>query len=139
MQTGDSPHDLRKITDMTRKISILLLLIHFYFYLYSVFKQWQLTQPIVEKILLNFGKTALLKDFNVSKGAALGLLIISLMGTKGKKNEKLSGKTVAVHLFTGLALYWGSYWIFYLNIPPNYLVSTVPYGTLSSCRVPRAT
>ena len=117
MQTGESPHDLRKITDMTRKISIMLLAVHCYFYLYTAFYQWHLTHPIVEKILLIMADTALFRSFNLSKGAALGLLVISLLGTKGRKNEKLSGKPVVINLLMGLMLYWGSVWTLDFQIP----------------------
>lgn len=116
MQTGESPHDLRKITDMTRKISIMLLAIHCYFYLYTAFRQWHLTHPTIEKVLLIFSDTAFFRQFSMSKTAALGFLIISLLGTKGRKDEKLSGKPVAIYLALGLALYWGSVWALHVQM-----------------------
>jgi hypothetical protein len=40
MHTGENEQALRKILDMTRLISITILLIHFYYYCYSVFEIW---------------------------------------------------------------------------------------------------
>ncbi len=37
MQTGESAEGLRKILDMTRMISIVLLVIHAYYYCYAAF------------------------------------------------------------------------------------------------------
>lgn len=40
--TGENDLSLRKITDMTRLISLLILGLHFYFFCYNAFDQWQL-------------------------------------------------------------------------------------------------
>ena len=42
MHTGENEQGLRKILDLTRLISIAILLIHFYYYCYTAFKQWEL-------------------------------------------------------------------------------------------------
>ncbi len=39
MQTGENEQALRKILDMTRLISIAILVLHFYYYCYTAFEQ----------------------------------------------------------------------------------------------------
>ncbi|HEY8657851.1 MAG TPA: YWFCY domain-containing protein [Chitinophagaceae bacterium] len=70
--TGENEQGLRKIIDMTIMISIVILLMHFYFYCYKAFEEWQWTSSITDRLLSNF-KTGLFKNFYFSKVIALGL------------------------------------------------------------------
>lgn len=115
MQTGENDQALRKILDMTRLISIVLLGIHFYYYGYTAFKYWELTSEFSDRILENIYKTGLLSNFHKSKFFALGFLLISLLGSKGRKDEKLQLKTALYYIMAGLALYFLSY-LFLLTI-----------------------
>jgi len=90
MNTGENAEALRKIIDLTRKCSIILLCLHYYVFFYAAFEQWHLTYTIVKQILLNLGRTGLFSHFDITKGAALGMLLISLAGARGKKEEKLA-------------------------------------------------
>ena len=71
MQTGENEHGLRKIIDLTRMISIGILLLHFYFTCYQVFKQWGLRSEITNRILQNIFRTGLFSNFNKPKLIAL--------------------------------------------------------------------
>ncbi|MGJ1382832.1 conjugal transfer protein MobC [Sphingobacterium siyangense] len=106
MQTGENEQALRKILDMTRLISIVILAIHFYYFCYSAFQHWGLTSAFSDRLLGNVYKTGLLSGFNRSKAIALGFLFIALMGSKGKKDEKLSYKTALAYLICGLLTYF---------------------------------
>jgi len=108
MQTGESEVALRKILDMTRLISLGVLLLHFYYYLYSAFAEWQLSSNLTDRLLDNIQHTGLFSNFYKSKLISLGFLFISLMGTKGKKDEKLNYQTALAYLFTGLLIYFCS-------------------------------
>jgi len=109
MNTGENAEALRKITDLTRKCSIILLCLHFYIYCYTAFESWHLTQPFVQRILLNLAKTGLFNHFYISKAAALVLLLISLVGYRGKKDEKLMLATALKYFISGLLVYIFSY------------------------------
>lgn len=109
MQTGENEQALRKILDMTRLISIIILIIHFYFYCYSAFREWELISSFSDKILGNIYRTGLFSDFHKSKFFALGFLLISLLGAKGRKNEKLNYRTAFAYYSTGLVTYFISY------------------------------
>ncbi len=105
MNTGENEQGLRKIIDMTRMISIAVLLLHFYYYCYNAFAEWQLTATITDRLLQNIFATGLFSSFTKSKLIALGFLLISLMGAKGKKNEKLNYKTGFTYIVAGLLIY----------------------------------
>ncbi|MFQ6601877.1 conjugal transfer protein MobC [Flavobacterium sp. C3NV] len=111
MQTGENEQALRKILDMTRLISITLLGIHFYFYGYTIFKQWHLVTQFTDRILQNIYNTGLFDNFHRSKLFALCFLLISLLGAKGKKNENLQFKTAFHFLLSGLLSYFCSYFL----------------------------
>lgn len=116
MQTGENDQALRKILDMTRLISILLLAVHFYYYGYGTFKNWQLASTVSDKILHNIYSTGLFYNFHRSKLFALGFLIISLLGAKGRKDEKLQIRTAVYYIITGLLLYFISYLFFLTSL-----------------------
>ncbi|MCL6219000.1 conjugal transfer protein MobC [Zunongwangia pacifica] len=117
MHTGENEQALRKILDMTRLISITILIIHFYFYCYSAFEIWGWQSTFSDRILSNIYKTGLLSNFHKSKLIALGFLGISLLGAKGKKDEKLNDRTAFAYLMTGLLIYFISYLCMKLNTP----------------------
>ncbi|PIF71279.1 conjugal transfer protein MobC [Flavobacterium sp. 2] len=112
MQTGENEQALRKILDMTRLMSIALLLIHFYYYCFDSFRQWNLAPDFACKILENIYRTGLLDSFHKSKLFALGLLVISLMGARGRKDEKLHFRTAFYYISLGLMFYFGCYLAF---------------------------
>lgn len=109
VQTGENEQALRKILDMTRLISIVILMIHFYYYCYAAFLEWGLTSTFSDRILGNIYRIGLFSYFSKSKFIALGFLMISLLGTRGRKDEKLSYRTAFAYLITGLLLYFSSY------------------------------
>lgn len=104
--TGENEMGLRKILDITRFASIFILLLHFYYYCYGAFDKWELTSSITDRLLVNISRTGLFDQVIFSRLIALGLLVISLMGAKGKKNEKLQPKTIWLHLLIGLLIYF---------------------------------
>jgi len=117
VQTGENEQALRKILDMTRLISIVILVIHFYYYCYAAFHQWELISTFSDRILGNIYRTGLFSNFVKSKLIALGFLSISLLGAKGRKDEKLSYKTAFAYLITGLLLYFTGYLSLVLKLP----------------------
>ncbi len=129
MQTGENEQGLRKILDMTRMIGMALLLIHFYYYCYAAFKSWELRE-ITDRLLQNIYNTGLFSSFNKSKLIALVVLIISLFGARGRKNEKMSFKTAFTYIITGLLLYFVSYAVMMLrfdisSVAITYMIVTV--------------
>lgn len=106
MQTGENEQALRKILDMTRLMSITMLMLHFYYYCYGAFRSWEMTGAFGDKILDSVYKTGLFNSFHLSKLLALGLLAVSLLGAKGRKDEKLLFKTAFCYVISGLLVYF---------------------------------
>jgi len=131
MHTGENEQGLRKILDLTRMISIAILLLHFYYYCYSAFQQWEIRSEITDTLLQNIYSTGLFSNFQKSKIVALIVLIISLFGTRGRKNEKLAFETATLHISIGLALYFASFLIFNSLVDKQQLAVTYMAVTVS--------
>ena len=123
MQTGENEQALRKIIDMTRLMSMAILVLHFYYYCYASFDQWHLTSALSDTLLENIRSTGLFKNFHQTKFFSLGLLIISLIGAKGKMDEKLNFKIAFAYIITGLVVYFLSY----LFLLTKFLISTISF------------
>jgi hypothetical protein len=115
-QTGENEQALRKILDMTRMISFVLLGLHFYYYCYGAFKQWELVSAFSDRMLLNVAATGLFSSFSKSKLFALVFLCLSLLGSKGRKSEKLSYKNALVYMAIGLTVYFLSYYLLVVRL-----------------------
>lgn len=111
MQGEDDLRGLAKIMAFMRAVSILLVLMHFYWYCYGFFAQRGWTLELVGKILTNFNRTAGLFEHTLyTKIFAVILLALSCLGTKGVKNEKITWTKINIILVIGFVL-------FFLNTP----------------------
>lgn len=106
LRTGENEQGLKKIIDLTRMIAMVILLIHCYYNCYATFKEWGWTSNLSDQLLKNISRTGLLSGFTKSKLIALGLLLISLLGVKGRKDEKSNYKSGLAYLLTGLLIYF---------------------------------
>lgn len=113
--TGENEIGLKKILDFTRLAAIVMILLHSYYHCYGAFVAWKLTAEIGDRFLTNIARTGIFNAYGYSKGIALLLLCVSLIGTRGKKSEKISKQAIAIYLVTGLLLYWLSYFILSLS------------------------
>lgn len=130
MNTGENEQGLRKIIDLTRMISIVLLLLHFYFYCYTTFSEWNLTAKIPDIILKNISHTGLFSNFHKTKFISLGVLLLSLVGAKGKKSEKLNYRIAFAYLSTGLIVYFMSVFCLYVPLANN--TATILYISITA-------
>lgn len=111
MQGEDDLRGLAKIMAFMRAVSILLVLMHFYWYCYGFFAERGWTLQVINSILSNFDRAAKLFSHSIyTKLFALVLLALSCLGTKGVKNEKITWLKIYVALATGFVL-------FFLNTP----------------------
>jgi hypothetical protein len=113
--TGENEQGLRKILDFTRLSAMVILFLHFYFYCYQAFKEWGWTASISDNLLRNIERSGLFDQFNRSKLIALALLVISLIGARGKKKENIRWQTIVAYIVLGLIFYFGSYWLLKIN------------------------
>jgi hypothetical protein len=111
MQTGENEQALRKIIDFTRLLSIAILIIHFYLSCYPAFQELKLTHKVADHIMLPISKMVIFKTALSAKLCALGLLAVSLVGSKGKRDEKIRAKTVVTYCLIGLLIYFFSIYL----------------------------
>lgn len=128
--TGENDQGLRRILDMTRLISLLVLGLHFYYYCYSAFANWKLISVFSDRILDNISRTGLFSFFNKTKLIALGFLFISLIGARGKKEEKLRARTALIYVGAGLVPYFLSKWVLLSPFSPDIVSSMYMAATL---------
>lgn len=106
--TGENEMGLRKVLDFTRLGSIVILFLHFYYQFYQLFDAWGYTAPIGDRLIQNLERTGLFGSFYVTKGFAISLLIVSLVGAKGKKSESLKWKPILILLSIAILIYFFS-------------------------------
>lgn len=107
MQGEDDLRALAKIMAFMRTVSILLILMHFYWFCYGFFAERGWTLELLGKILINFNRTAELFAHTLyTKIFALLLLALSCLGTKGVKNEKITWSKIYTALAIGFALFF---------------------------------
>jgi hypothetical protein len=107
MQGEDDLRGLAKIMAFMRAVSILLVLMHLYWFCYGFFLDRGWTLEVINKILGNFDRTAgLFSNIIYTKLFALVLLALSCLGTKGVKNEKVTWVKIYVALGSGFVLFF---------------------------------
>lgn len=118
MQQEDDLRALAKIMEFGRAVSIFLLVVHIYVFCYPSIVEWHIRLEVIDKILTNFNNTTGI--FNCilwSKLAAVLLLAISCLGTKGVKGEKITWSTIYAALAGGVILFFLNWWILDLSLP----------------------
>ncbi|MCK0125250.1 YWFCY domain-containing protein [Gelidibacter sp. F2691] len=107
MQGEDDLRGLAKIMAFMRAVSILLILMHLYWFCYGFFVERDWTLEIINKILSNFNRTAGLFSHTLfTKVFAVVLLALSCLGTKGVKNEKITWSRIYMALGIGFVLFF---------------------------------
>ena len=107
MQGEDDLRGLAKIMAFMRAVSILLVLMHLYWFCYGFFMERGWTLEIINKILGNFNRTAGLFSHTLyTKVFAIVLLALSCLGTKGVKNEKITWSKIYIALGIGFVLFF---------------------------------
>ncbi len=111
MQGEDDLRGLAKIMAFMRAVSIIIVLMHLYWFCHGFFIERGWTLEVINKILSNFDRTVGLFSHTLyTKAFALVLLALSCLGTKGVKNEKITWSKIYVALGIGFVL-------FFLNTP----------------------
>ena len=118
MQQEDDLRALAKIMDFLRAVSIILVVIHVYWYGYGAIRTWGLGIGVVDRILINFQRTAgLFSSMLYTKLFAVVLLGLSCLGTKGVKGEKITWRKIYAALGMGGVLFFLNGWLLRLPLP----------------------
>ncbi|MBM7420204.1 MULTISPECIES: conjugal transfer protein MobC [Chryseobacterium] len=128
MQGEDDLRGLAKIMALMRAVSILLVLMHLYWFCYGFFAESGWNLELLNMILQNFNRTAgLFSSPLYTKLFAVLLLSLSCLGTKGVKNEKITWQKIFVALGLGILLFFFSTPLVKLSsefVTPLYMLST---------------
>ena len=118
MQQEDDLRALAKIMDFLRAVSIILVVIHVYWYGYRAIRTWGLDIGVVDRILINFQRTAgLFSSMLYTKLFVVVLLGLSCLGTKGVKGEKITWEKIYAALGAGGVLFFLNGWLLHLPLP----------------------
>ena len=103
-----------------RGISVIFLLINYYWFCYEAFHTWGFTLGIVDKILMNFQRTTgLFSSILWTKLFCVVFLALSCLGTKGVKEEKITWPKIWTVLFFGFVFFFLNWWLLVLPIGKN--------------------
>ena len=117
-QQEDDLRALAKIMDFLRAVSIILVVMHIYWYCYEAIQLWGINIGVVDRMLMNFQRTAGLFDSIIyTKIFALVLLALSCLGTTGIKEEKITWKKIWTVFAVGFILFFLNWWILALPLP----------------------
>ena len=117
-QQEDDLRALAKIMDFLRAVSIILVVMHIYWYCYEAIQLWGINIGVVDRMLMNFQRTAgLFGSIIYTKIFALILLALSCLGTTGVKEEKITWKKIWTVLSVGFVLFFLNWWILALPLP----------------------
>ena len=118
MQQEDDLRGLAKVMEFMRAISILFVVMNIYWFCYFAIHEWGINIGVVDKILLNFNRTAgLFGNILYTKLFAVVFLALSCLGTKGVKEEKITWSKIYVFLTVGFILFFMNWWILDLPLP----------------------
>ena len=117
MAQEDDLRALGKVMDFMRGISVIFLLINYYWFCYEAFHTWGFTLGIVDKILMNFQRTTgLFSSILWTKLFCVVFLALSCLGTKGVKEEKITWPKIWTVLFSGFVFFFLNWWLLVLPI-----------------------
>lgn len=118
MQQEDDLRGLAKVMDFMRALSILFVVINIYWFCYQQMVNWGINIGVVDKILVNFNRTAgLFHNILWTKLFTVVFLALSCLGTKGVKEEKITWNRIIVFLSAGFVLFFFNWWLLDLPLP----------------------
>ena len=126
MSQEDDLRGLARVMDFMRALSILFIIINIYWYCYPAIKEWGIDIRVINKILLNFQRTAGLFTYSFyTKLFCIVFLALSCLGTKGVKEEKIKWMHIWIVLSIGFILFFFNWWL--LDLPLSFIVCTAFY------------
>lgn len=111
MGQGDNIQGLERIVSLIRAGAVIMLMMHLYYFCYSLFKSIGMTHNIVDTVFVNMYKTGIFDSMYKTKIYAILCIAISSIGTRGVKSQKVKLQTTIVIIIIGLIIFLGNNWI----------------------------
>ena len=125
-QQEDDLRALAKIMDFLRAVSIILVVMNVYWFCYEAIRLWGVNIGVVDKILMNFHRTAgLFGCIIYTKLFTVLLLGLSCLGTSGVKEEKITWTKIRTFMGVGFVFFFLNWWI--LSLPLGIEANTSIY------------
>ncbi len=113
--------ELEKMHEGFRFFSYLLLFLTMYISQLDFFIQKGVYIPEFSPMLEKIMRLDFLAGPVISKLSCLGFLVVTCIGTRGKKDRELKVSSLVAYILNGMLLYWGSL-LFSHNLPIVYLL-----------------
>ena len=107
MQQEDDLRGLEKVMQLMRGISVLFLLLHFYWFCYGWFDMHGCTLGVLDRLLRNVQRTTgLFTYLYLTKLFAAGFLALSCWGTRSVRSERITHRQILLAAAAGLLLFF---------------------------------
>ena len=107
MQQEDDLRGLEKVMQLMRGISVLFLLLHFYWFCYGWFDMHGCTLGVLDRLLRNVQRTTGLFTYSyLTKLFAAGFLALSCRGTRSVRSERITRRQILLAAAAGLLLFF---------------------------------
>ena len=107
MQQEDDLRGLEKVMQFMRGISVLFLLLHFYWFCYGWFDMHGCTLGVLDRLLRNVQRTTgLFTYLYLTKLFAAGFLALSCWGTRSVRSERITHRQILLAAAAGLLLFF---------------------------------
>ena len=107
MQQEDDLRGLEKVMQLMRGISVLFLLLHFYWFCYGWFDMHGCTLGVLDRLLRNVQRTTGLFTYSyLTKHFAAGFLALSCRGTRSVRSERITRRQILLAAAAGLLLFF---------------------------------
>ncbi len=112
MSTGENEQALRKILDLTRMLSITVLVFHFYHFGHPILYNQGYTQVFIDQVFVTMGQSGLFNSIWSTLVISFILLLISLWGVAGRKEKSIRVIPCLIMFVCGSMLMLGTHLVF---------------------------
>lgn len=120
-------NEFRELRGVSAACCAGLLILHYYYFCHLGFAAWSLVHPIADRFAAGIASTGLFRHPAISLALALSALAGTTLGTK--TSPQLKPRKLISTLLIGLTLYFGSFFLLYLDADPQTL--TIAYMSLT--------
>ena len=130
MSSTENLQALRKIADMCRTMSFLVLFGHVYQVGYPYFASFGIRSGPSDRLLRAFEETGIFGEFHAAKCLSLVLLILSVLGNRGRKGPEFTYLSAVLRTATGTGVFFGANLVLVMALPPFRALACYTTGCL---------
>src|SRR5579859_227621 len=120
-------NQFRELRNLAAACCAALIVLHYYYFCHLGLAAWSFTHPIPDRLVAGFASKGLFRHPALSLALALLALAATTIGAKAPPQVR-PRRLITIHL-SGILLYFGGFFILYLDADPKVL--TVSYITIT--------